>query len=131
MIYEKFQGWGLTACQVEEYPWGSGNSNRKPDNSKWDEQSVLRLIPTDENQSHGGTLGQFLSRAAGGRGKGRLKAGLHYKVEFSNGPSGTADEDYFLGEDRSKNRCALPYGNAFLLVNSAAVDAGERSYDPW
>lgn len=27
-------GWGLNGCEVEEYPWGSGNPNRSPDNKK-------------------------------------------------------------------------------------------------
>ncbi|KAK8060152.1 hypothetical protein PG996_010082 [Apiospora saccharicola] len=81
----------------------------------------------DENQSHGGSLSGFSRQLT----KGGSKAGIPYKVEFTNGPSGTTDEDYFLGEDRSKNRCALPYGNAFLLINSAVVNKGERSHDPW
>lgn len=129
---EKFNGWGLVDCQVEEYPWGSGNPNRNPKNVIWDDQSVLRLIPGDENRDHGKALSNFYREAGGGGGSGHKNAiELRYKVEFVNGAIGTTDDDYFLGADRSKNICADPYGNAFLLVNSATVNPGQRSYDLW
>lgn len=123
----EFDGWGLIDCEVEEYPWGSGNPNRHPNNKVWDEQSVLRLIPREENSNHGKALRDFYKDAGG-----RAAAGFSYTVVFVNETrTGRTDEDYYLGNDISENICAQPYGNAFLLVNQAEVNAGERSYDPW
>ncbi|CAJ2505830.1 Uu.00g132240.m01.CDS01 [Anthostomella pinea] len=119
-----FEGWGLIDCEVEEYPFGSGNPNRGPDLRVWDQQSVLRLIPREENGAHASALKAFYSDNA-------MVSGTPYTVEFANGPTGTTDDDYYLGSDTSHNLCARPYGNAFILVNKAVVNPGERSYDPW
>lgn len=116
-----FEGWGLIDCEVEEYPFGSGNPNRSPDLRVWDQQAVLRLIPREENGAHASALRAFYNDNA-------MASGTPYTVEFSNGPTGTTDDDYYLGSDTSHNTCAQPYRNAFLLVNKAAVNAGERSY---
>lgn len=121
-----FDGWGLIDCEVEEYPWGSGNPNRSPNLKRWDEQSVLRLIPREENSDHGSYLKDFYQKAGG-----KAANGLRYSITFTNGPTGRSDNDYFLGDDVSNNICAEPYGNAFLLVNSVKANNGERSYDPW
>jgi hypothetical protein len=116
-----FDGWGLINCEVEEYPFGSGNPNRNPNLRVWDDQSVLRLVPREENAAHAVELRAFY-RSTG------MVNNMPYTVEFVNGPTGTTDDDYYLGSDTSHNICAQPYGNAFLLVNNAVVHPGERSY---
>lgn len=118
---KKFDGWGLIDCEVEEYPWGSGNPNRSPNLRIWDQQAVLRLIPRQENNEHAQELKKFYSN-------NNMADLTPYLVDFVNRPSGTSDNDYYLGSDTSHNRCAVPYGNAFLLVNKAAVSTGQRNY---
>lgn len=118
---QHFDGWGLIDCEVEEYPWGSGNPLRSPNLRIWNQQAVLRLIPRQENGDHAQELRQFYSDS-------NMADLTPYSVDFANGPSGTSDDDYYLGSDTSHNRCAVPYGNAFLLVNKAIVNAGQRSY---
>lgn len=132
----KTPGWGLTGCQVEEYPWGSGAPNRNPDLKKWDEQSVLRLIPRTENGDHGAALKAFVVKA--GNGNEQQAKGLIYSVSFvgSSKPTGTSDADFFIdpskrAEAEAKNICAIPYGVHFLFVNYVKMNAGERNYDPW
>jgi hypothetical protein len=44
-------GWGLVDCEVEEYPWGSGNPNRTPNPKIWDEQLSMFLIASLEVSS--------------------------------------------------------------------------------
>ncbi|OIW34817.1 hypothetical protein CONLIGDRAFT_26583 [Coniochaeta ligniaria NRRL 30616] len=127
-------GWGLADCEVEEYPWGSSNPNRKPNWQVWSEQSVLRLIPKDENGKHGTALQDFY-RAAG-NGKIHNAKGLVFSVSFVNGPTGTTDKDYYLDENdqgsKDINICAQPYGVPFLLVGVVkSMNPGESSYDPW
>ncbi|RJE26609.1 hypothetical protein PHISCL_01023 [Aspergillus sclerotialis] len=47
-------GWGLVGCQVEEYPFGNAVTDLpKEERAKWSKRSTLRLIPGDENSSHG------------------------------------------------------------------------------
>lgn len=132
-------GWGLPGCEVEEYPFGSGNPNRSPNDKIWNEQSVLRLIPEPENQDHGSrnanSLRNFVQRA--GNGNFAFAEGLIYSVSFTNGPANpTSDADFYLDPNDQasidKNYCAEPYGVAFLLVNSAfGMNNNDRSYDPW
>lgn len=117
----EFDGWGLINCEVEEYPFGSGNPDRGEVTNLWDRQSVLRLIPREENGAHANALKKFYK-------DNNMPNLAPYTVVFENGPTGTTDDDYYLGDDTSHNVCAAPYGNAFLLVNAANVDAGERSY---
>ncbi|KAK6063962.1 killer toxin subunits alpha beta [Seiridium cupressi] len=110
-----------------------GNPNRNPDWKIWDEQSVLRLIPEDENGAHGNAMSRFYSAA--GNGNYNQAWGLIYSVAFTNGPAAnpTTDSDFYLGTDATSsniNYCAQPYGIPFLLVNSARVSAGQRSYEP-
>ncbi|KAK8062432.1 carbohydrate esterase family 3 protein [Apiospora hydei] len=66
----KTKGWRLKGCQAEEYPFGSGNPNRNPNTKIWAQQSVLRLIPYDENNSHGSAMKAFLQS----RGEWKLEA---------------------------------------------------------
>ncbi len=131
--HQKFRsstyGWTLNGCQVEEYPFANGDPLRNPNDRKWNEQRVLRLIPADENENHGQALASFIREA--GNNNYANADGFIYSMEFENHPTGTTDDDFYLGRDTSKNICAQPYGNAFLLVNQANVDKGERSYDPW
>lgn len=135
---EATSGWALEGCEVEEYPFASGDPVRDPNGGnqkakRWGEERVLRLIPGGpggENGDHGNALAAFYRKAGGG--DPHLAAGLIYSMAFEGGPSGTSDDDFYLGKDTSKNICAQPYGNAFILVNAAAGMApGERSYDPW
>lgn len=131
---QRGDGWGLNGCQVEEYPFGSGNPNRNPDLKRWNDQAVLRLIPTTENQNHGNFLHEWYKGF--GNGKSNLAKGLIYSVSFVNGPTGNTEADLFVDpdkEDEAKrvNICARPYGLPFIFVNSAIVYPGERSYDPW
>jgi hypothetical protein len=123
------EGWALRGCEIEEFPFANGAPNRNPNNRKWAEQRVLRLIPQRENGQHGNAIKQFISQA--GNGESEYADGLIYKIVFKNGPTGTSDDDFFLGTDTSKNICAQPYGNEYILVNKASVDTGERSWDPW
>ncbi|KAH8421671.1 Glycoside hydrolase [Colletotrichum scovillei] len=131
----KGEGWGLFGCQVEEYPWGSGNPNRSPNLKRWDEQSVLRLIPTTENGDHGNFLQDWYKEQ--GRNSLEQAKGLIFSVSFTNGPSGTSDADFYVDADNQNeakrvNICARPYGVPFLFVNHVSqMNAGERSYDPW
>ncbi|KAH6995526.1 hypothetical protein BKA56DRAFT_665840 [Ilyonectria sp. MPI-CAGE-AT-0026] len=66
-----------------------------------------------------------------GNGNGHNADGLIYSIKFVNHPTGTTDDDFYLGSDTSKNYCAQPYGNAYILVNKADVAPGERAWDPW
>lgn len=132
-------GWTLDGCDVEEYPFASGDPIRDPNPRpnagarnwrRWDDERVLRLIPATENREHGNALADFYRNA--GNGNSQNADGLVYSMAFENHPTGTNDADFFLGTDVSRNLCAAPYGNAFILVNGAAnMAAGERSYDPW
>jgi hypothetical protein len=131
-------GWTLDGCDVEEYPFASGdpirNPNPRPGNAKnwrrWDQERVLRLIPAGENREHGNALAEFYRDA--GNGNSQNADGLIYSMLFTNHPTGLSDSDFYLGSDTSRNLCAQPYGNAFILVNGAAnMAANERSYDPW
>lgn len=131
---DKFLGWGLAGCQVEEYPWGSGNPNRQPNMKVWDEQSVLRLIPRAENGDHGNALSNFYTAA--GNKNIQNAVGLIYSVSFVNGPTGTTDKDFYLDEadphSKDINICAKAYGVAFLLVDRVGkMNPRETSYDPW
>lgn len=135
---EATYGWALEGCEVEEYPFASGDPIRNPNGANqraklWSEERVLRLIPGGpggENGDHGTTLAAFYRQA--GNGDPHLAAGLIYSMAFEGGPTGTSDDDFYLGTDTSRNICAQPYGNAFILVNAAANMApNERSYDPW
>lgn len=58
----------IYGCQVEEYPFASGDPIRVPNPRpnprarnwrRWDEERVLRLIPERENGDHGIALGAF------------------------------------------------------------------------
>lgn len=128
-------GWALEGCEVEEYPFASGDPIRNPNGNnpnakRWDEERVLRLIPKAENGDHGNALADFYRQA--GNGNSQNAAGLIYSMAFEGHPTGTSDDDFYLGTDTSRNICARPYGNAFILVNAAAnMGPGERSYDPW
>lgn len=65
-------GWGLIGCQIEEYPFGSGDPQRGfPRNDIVNSRAVNRLIPAKENGNHGNALSNFYAaagRAAGGSG---------------------------------------------------------------
>lgn len=133
---KKTHGWGLTGCEVEEYPWGSGAPNRNPNLKKWDQQSVLRLIPETENGDHGNALQNFLFKA--GNNNNEQAKGLIFSVSFvgASKPVGTSDADFFIDPSKradaeAKNICVIPYGVHFLFVNYSPTDQGERSYDPW
>ena len=117
-------------CQIEEYPWGSGNPNRHVNNKIWNEQAVLRLIPEAENTDHGNALSQFYREHGGDSGYAGA-TDLIYSVSFVGAPSGTLDDSYYLGSDLSHNKCAEPYGNEFILVNKASVNQSQRQMDPW
>ncbi|POS71414.1 alpha-1,3-glucanase [Diaporthe helianthi] len=132
----KTYGWGLTGCQVEEYPWGAGAPNRNPNIKKWDEQSVLRLIPQTENGDHGNALKAFITKT--GNANIEQAKGLIFSVSFvgSSKLIGTSDADFYVdpskrAEAEAKNICAIPYGVHFLFVNYAPMSPGERNYDPW
>lgn len=132
----KTHGWGLTGCEVEEYPWGSGAPNRNPNLKKWDDLAVLRLIPKTENGAHGNALKEFIRKA--GNGNHEQATGLIFSVSFvgSSKPVGTSDADFFIdpskrAEAEAKNICVIPYGVHFLFVNYSPMNSGERNYDPW
>lgn len=133
----ELDGWGLTGCEVEEYPWGSSAPNRNPNRKKWNDQSVLRLIPEEENKKHGKFLQTWIMQK--GNGNFAQAKGLIFSVSFvgkNNLPTGTSDADFWIDPSKrdqaeAKNICAIPYGVEFLFVHAAAVDAGERRYDPW
>lgn len=133
----ELDGWALTGCEVEEYPWGSSAPNRSPNRKKWNDQSVLRLIPEEENKRHGKFLQTWLTQK--GNGNIAQAKGLVFSVSFvgkRNLPTGTSDADFWIdpskrSEAEAMNICAIPYGVEFLFVHAAVVDAGERRYDPW
>ncbi|KAM5505126.1 putative chitinase [Microsporum canis] len=117
-------------CNVEEYPFSSGDPLKEPKLDVWEEQAVLRLVPKSENSAHALALRNFYFDSANAIGE-KSYTGLKYCMEFANHPTGNSDEDFFLGDDTSKNICAEPYGNAFLLINGAKMRKGERRWDPW
>ncbi|KAK7959599.1 uncharacterized protein PG986_004453 [Apiospora aurea] len=77
----KTKGWRLKGCEAEEYPFGAGNPNRNPNTKIWAQQSVLRLIPQDENGDHGRAMKAFY-RAAG-NGNSRHADGLIFSISFT------------------------------------------------
>jgi hypothetical protein len=129
-------GWKLDDCQVEEYPFGSGNPDRVGNTP-----SVLRLIPGGgfnqhlENQEAGKHLRHWVTSVAQryneyqrqqtGRNPGITANGVVYCVDFD--PSFTA----YLPEDLvNENYCARAYGPEFTLVNDY-LQGGQRTWDPW
>lgn len=126
-------GWALQDCQVEEYPFGSGDPNRREDGT-----SVLRLIPggsLGENQQAGNQLARWIQSVArrynaavdGRRRIDKTGNGVVYCVEFDS--SFTS----YLPEDQAdQNICAQPYGVEFTLVNGALTgDPLTQTWDPW
>ncbi|KAF4943841.1 hypothetical protein FGADI_13121 [Fusarium gaditjirri] len=129
-------GWKLEGCEVEEYPFGSGN----PDRSK-DASAVLRLIPGGpwseklENQIAGNHLRLWIESVAKRYNDFQEKdtgtnpkidtEGIVYCVDFD--PSFTK----YLPEDLvDENFCAARYGPEFTLVNNVVVNK-VRTWDPW
>ncbi|KAK0112622.1 hypothetical protein ONS95_014364 [Cadophora gregata] len=129
-------GWKLDKCQVEEYPFGSGNPNRNADGS-----SVLRLIPGGafgdglENQNAGSHLRNWVGSVAArynayqeeqtGRNPRIGPNGIVYCVDFDSSFTGYLPEDQV-----NDNFCASVYGPEFTLVNDYWVN-GVRTWDPW
>ncbi|KAF5254019.1 hypothetical protein FANTH_1201 [Fusarium anthophilum] len=103
-------GWKLQGCEVEEYPFGSGN----PDRSK-DAEAVLRLIPGGpwneklENQLAGDQLRQWLESVA-------EKYNTFQEKETGTNPKIDTD--------------GIVYGPEFTLVNNLVVNK-VRTWDPW
>lgn len=127
-------GWKLDLCQVEEYPFGSGNPDRSDSGN-----SVLRLIPGAlfrkdnlENQGAGNHLREFL---IGVKDKYNEQPGVTqlkdtnkivYCVDFR--PSFTS----YLPEDLGdRNFCAIPYGVEYTLTNYHVREDGSEEWDPW
>ncbi|KAG9506573.1 hypothetical protein J7337_000106 [Fusarium musae] len=129
-------GWKLDKCQVEEYPFGSGNPDRKASGN-----SVLRLIPGGswddglENQLQGASLSRWIRTLAKRYNEFQKELtgtdpkvdahGFVYCVEFDPGFTSYLPEDL-----ASQNFCATPYGVEFTLVNDYKV-GGVRTWDPW
>ncbi|RBQ72054.1 hypothetical protein FVER14953_09857 [Fusarium verticillioides] len=129
-------GWKLDKCQVEEYPFGSGNPDRKASGN-----SVLRLIPGGswddglENQLQGASLSRWVRTLAKRYNEFQKELtgtdpkvdahGFVYCVEFDPGFTSYLPEDL-----ASQNFCATPYGVEFTLVNDYKV-GGVRTWDPW
>ncbi|KJX99032.1 hypothetical protein TI39_contig377g00017 [Zymoseptoria brevis] len=107
-------GWKLEGCEVEEYPFGSGNPDRSQSGD-----SVLRLIPgRQENSVRGSHTGNLRTN------------GLVYCVAFHD------DFTQYLPDDQvDKNICSQPYGPAFgLVTEQRKTDASGneyRAWDPW
>lgn len=111
-------GWGLQGCNVEEYPFASGNPSTS---------AVLRLVPMAENKAHGAHLDAFYKvwdTAAGNpalegdarTNDGRLaNMGRPFKIEFEPGVADKSTE-WGLTDNAAGNICANPYGSDFLLV---------------
>ncbi|KAF5962657.1 carbohydrate esterase family 3 protein [Fusarium bulbicola] len=129
-------GWKLQGCEVEEYPFGSGN----PDRSK-DAEAVLRLIPGGpwneklENQLAGDQLRQWLESVAEKYNTFQEKeTGTNPKID-TDGIVCCVDFDpsftKYLPEDLvDENFCAARYGPEFTLVNNLVVNK-VRTWDPW
>ncbi|KAK5734514.1 hypothetical protein LTR17_008874 [Elasticomyces elasticus] len=126
-------GWGLQGCNIEEYPFRSGN----PDNS-----AVLRLVPEQENSDHGEDLNAFYKVWDGLAGDPNLdgqakinsgrKANLENKAEFKIVfESGVADQstEWGLTNNAAGNVCAEPYGTDFLLVGGGPKK--KNAWDPY
>ena len=129
-------GWRLAQCEVEEYPFGSGDPNRNEDGT-----SVLRLIPGGswgahlENQEQAKQIGIW-RRSVLQRYRNYQQAqnppqdpgldinGLVYCMAFD--PSFTA----YLPEDLVAENFCNHYGVAFTLVNSY-TGRGSWEWDPW
>ncbi|KAF4943413.1 hypothetical protein FGADI_13440, partial [Fusarium gaditjirri] len=129
-------GWKLDKCQVEEYPFGSGNPDRKASGN-----SVLRLIPGGgwedglENQLQGASLSRWIRTLVKRDNEFQKELrgtdpkvdghGFVYCVEFDPGFTS------YLPEDLANQKfCATPYGVEFTLVNDYKV-RGVRTWDPW
>ena len=126
-------GWKLEGCQVEEYPFGSGNPDRSESGN-----SILRLIPGGnfarpnwENQAHGSSLKNWVNsvvtryNAQPGVPSISGANGIKYCVTFD--PSFTS---YLPEQQVTQNFCAARYGVEFTLVNDYEVN-GQRTWDPW
>ncbi|SCN74636.1 uncharacterized protein FFNC_11530 [Fusarium fujikuroi] len=129
-------GWKLDKCQVEEYPFGSGNPDRKASGN-----SVLRLIPGGgwedglENQLQGASLSRWIRTLVKRYNEFQKELtgtdpkvdghGFVYCVEFDPGFANYLPEDL-----ADQNFCASPYGVEFTLVNDYKV-RGVRTWDPW
>lgn len=129
---QPMSGWKLDTCEVEEYPFGSGDPNPRGSSRQWDRFPVMRLIPGGggENQQAGNHLRNWLTGIAA---QNNLPGsnGIVYCVDFD--PSFTN----YLPED-TVNYCADPYGPEFTLVNGLAVAGGggddsnfNKRWDPW
>lgn len=129
-------GWKLNECEVEEYPFGSGDPNRDKDGT-----SVLRLIPGGpfgqgyENQDQANHLLNWRKRVmkryrdyqltqTPPQDPGVNPNGLVYCMAFDT--SFTA----YLPEDLEAENFCNHYGVAFTLVNDYTGN-GVREWDPW
>ncbi|KAH7182078.1 hypothetical protein DER46DRAFT_670422 [Fusarium sp. MPI-SDFR-AT-0072] len=129
-------GWKLEGCQVEEYPFGSGN----PDRSKGAD-AVLRLIPGGpweeklKNQIAGSHLRSWVESVAKRYNDFQEKdtgtnpkidtARIVYCVDFDSSFTKYLPEDFV-----DENFCAARYGPEFTLVNDFVVNK-VRTWDPW
>ncbi|SMQ50252.1 unnamed protein product [Zymoseptoria tritici ST99CH_3D7] len=125
-------GWKLEGCEVEEYPFGSGNPDRSQSGD-----STLRLIPgRQENSVHGNHIQRWIHtvskrwRDANNPGGNVRTNGLIYCVAFND------DFTQYLPEDQvDKNICSQPYGPSFgLVTEQRKTDASGneyRAWDPW
>ncbi|KAK4933035.1 Glucan endo-1,3-alpha-glucosidase agn1 [Elasticomyces elasticus] len=120
-------GWGLEGCNVEEYPFGTGNPST---------EAVIRLIPIAENAAHGEDFQTFLdawdlatgnadldevgsadldevARTAHGRSINIKKPGKPFKIAFGDGVA-DASTQWGLWKSPSDNVCDV-HGADFLL----------------
>lgn len=102
-------GWKLSACNVEEYPFGSGSGN-------WDNSKIkaLRLVPEDENERHGKALKEFYKEYATANGKSM--DGKKFCIEFTSDIWGQ-DTEWGLDTPENayaRNKCGV-YGIQWLV----------------
>lgn len=125
---------------INRYPFGNSIDYVAPNQRGiWSNRAVLRLIPWEENQSHGRALAKFLKDAI----QGDLRQGLQgldpnggwtYCVDITG--NNLDKDDFLLGDDQSKNRCGQAYGPGYLLINDisnaeAKQHPNEPQWDPW
>lgn len=133
-------GWGLVGCQIEEYPFGSGNPARgKARKNLMETRAVNRLIHQGENGRAGRDLlnfykntGQAVAAALGvtvsnGNKAGQFADGLVYCKSHTpfklfqiltsvligvdfKNTPTTNDDSGYLMDSTSHNICAEPYG---------------------
>ncbi|EGP88095.1 uncharacterized protein MYCGRDRAFT_92805 [Zymoseptoria tritici IPO323] len=122
-------GWKLEGCEVEEYPFGSGNPDRSLSGD-----SVLPLIPgSRENSRHGNHMKRWINTVStrwrdANNPAGNLRTnGLVYCVAFND------DFTQYLPEDQvDKNICSQPYGPSFgLVTEQRKTDASGNEYRAW